>query len=474
MVKRMTDPIRILVVDDEDSVRKRCLRLLARQGYEVVGATDSGAALKIVQTTSYDVMLVDIRMPGMDGLELLKRVKESAPSIEVIMMTGYAAVETAVKAMKCGAYDYLGKPFESEELLHVIGNVAEKKRLQREITELRGQLREHRETPLVGNSAAMTMVQGFIKKVGAVDCIVLLHGESGTGKELVAHRIHAASQRNSSPFVVADCAALSASLLESELFGHVKGAFTGAYTTRKGYFESAEQGTIFLDEIGELPLDLQGKLLRAVEENVVIRLGSSEPIKVDVRIIAATNKNLEEMVAQRLFRKDLYYRLNVVRFTIPPLRERAEDIPLLAKYFVNRYTVKLGLTKVPRLLPEDLEALTAYHWPGNVRELENAVYRAVVLADDNHLSAHHMVPAPVSGGSPFPVRPDADGPGFKEVRKRAVRDFTRDYLESCLTKHQGNVSNTARALGMRRTSLQRLLKRLGVEAARFREEVPPE
>ncbi len=233
----MNEGIRILVVDDEDSVRKRCVRLLTRHGYDVAGAKDSKAALNIVQTTSCDVMLVDIRMPGMDGLELLKRVKTFSNSIEVIMMTGYAAVETAVKAMKCGAYDYLAKPFEPEELLHVIQNVAEKKCMQREITELRGKLREHQEIPLVGSSAAMAIILRFIDKVAPVDCNILLQGESGTGKELVAKRIHASSPRSHFPFVVADCAALSGALLDSELFGHVKGAFTGAYTTRRGYFE---------------------------------------------------------------------------------------------------------------------------------------------------------------------------------------------------------------------------------------------
>lgn len=468
----MTESVRILVVDDEDSVRKRCVRLLARHGYDVVGARDSKAALNIVQTTSCDVMLVDIRMPGMDGLELLKRVKAFSHSIEVIMMTGYAAVETAVKAMKCGAYDYLAKPFEPEELLHVIQNVAEKKRLQREITELRGQLREHQESPLVGNSGAMAAIIRFIDKVAPVDCNILLQGESGTGKELVAKRIHASSPRSQLPFVVADCAALSGALLDSELFGHVKGAFTSAYTTRRGYFESADRGTIFLDEIAELPLDLQGKLLRAVEENVVFRIGSSDPIKADVRIIAATNKNLEDYVSKGLFRHDLFYRLNVVGLTIPPLRERSEDIPLLIKYFSSRSAALLGLSKLPQMSPEVQNSLTAYDWPGNVRELENAVYRALVLAEDEQLSVHHMLPVSAWGGASHTVSAPAGDKNFKTLRRQVAQDFTKNYLESCLRLYGGNVTLAANALGMRRTSLQRLLKRVGLDAGKFRGQVP--
>ncbi|MGB6063932.1 MAG: sigma-54 dependent transcriptional regulator [Desulfomonilaceae bacterium] len=469
----MNESIRVLVVDDEDSVRKRCVRLLARHGYEVVGARDSQAALNIVQTTSCDVMLVDIRMPGIDGLELLKRVKAYSSSIEVIMMTGYAAVETAVKAMKYGAYDYLAKPFEPEELLHVIQNVAEKKCLQREVKELRGQLRDHQESPLVGNSEAMATILRFIDKVAPVDCNILLQGESGTGKELVAKRIHASSPRSQFPFVVADCAALSGALLDSELFGHVKGAFTGAYATRRGYFESADRGTIFLDEIAELPLDLQGKLLRAVEENVVFRLGSSDPVKADVRIIAATNKNLEHYVSRGLFRHDLFYRLNVVGLTIPPLRERSEDIPLLIKYFSGRSAALLGLSKLPRMRAEVQDALMAYDWPGNVRELQNAVYRALVLVEDEQLSVHHMLPISARGcASPTVSAPTGDK-NFKSLRRQVAQDFTKDYLESCLRRNGGNVTLAAEVLGMRRTSLQRLLKRAGLDAGKFRGQVPP-
>lgn len=470
----MSETIRILVVDDEDSVRRRCLRLLAREGYDAMGAKTSAAALEIVQSTSCDVVLADIRMPGMDGMQLLNHLKEFDPSIEVIMMTGYAAVDTAVRAMKSGAYDYLTKPVEMDELLHVVRNVAEKKYLQREMECLRRQLQDRQgERFLVGNSPAINEVHRFIDKVASVDCNVLLMGESGTGKTLVARSIHDRSRRSKHPYVVADCAALSGALLESELFGHVKGAFTGAYSDRKGYFETANNGTIFLDEVGELPLDLQGKLLRAVEDNVVFPLGSSKPMKVDLRVIAATNKNLDELVRAGAFREDLVYRLNVVSLKIPPLRERAEDIPLFLKHFAKKHAVKLGLEKVPVFSDEALAALRTYQWPGNVRELENVVQRALVLAEGDRISLRHVIAPRELGSTTSEGDFTTEETAFHQMRDQVVRDFTFGYVEATLRRFQGNVTHTAKALGMRRTSLQRLLKQLGLNASDFRQGVPP-
>ena len=470
----MSEGIGILVVDDEDSIRKRCVRLLARQGYRVVGASDSKAALDLIHGRSnpFEIMLVDIRMPGMDGIELLERVKNLDASIEVIMMTGYAAVETAIKAMKSGAYEYLIKPFDVDELLHVVQNVVEKKSLQREVTELRNQLKGKRDRPLLfGSSAAMNQVSQFIQKVAPVDCNILIFGESGTGKELVAKAIHNSSPRSEHAFVVTDCAALSGALLESELFGHLKGAFTGASVDRKGYFESADQGTLFLDEVGELPLDLQGKLLRAVQDQVIVRLGSTQQIKVNVRIIAATNSDLEARVAQNEFREDLFYRLNVVNLTIPPLRERREDIPLLAQHFLKRFTAQLSLPDIPSISDETLEMLTIYEWPGNVRELENAIQRAVVLADNRELSLKDLLP-PKALGTISCENPLKPGLTFRDMRRQVICDFTRQYLESCLRYHKGNITHTAKALGMRRTSLQRLLKQSGLDGRDFRNKAP--
>jgi DNA-binding NtrC family response regulator len=466
----MKDSIRILVVDDEASIRKRCVRLLSRQGYSVVGAGDSHAALELIQgkNSPFDVLLVDIRMPGMDGLDLLDRVKTIDASVEVIVMTGYATVETAVKAMKSGAYDYLVKPFDVDELAHVVKNVAEKRYLQREVAMLRLQLQSEQDRPLLfGSSSSMNEVSRFIGKVAPVDCNILISSESGTGKELVARAIHANSPRREFPFVVADCAALSGGLLESELFGHLKGAFTGAHETRKGYFETADQGTLFLDEISELPFGLQGKLLRAVQEQVICKVGSTQQLKVNVRIIAATNRNLEELVRQDAFREDLFYRLNVMTLTIPPLRDRREDIPLLVRHFLNRYTAQLRLPQVPRISDETMQKIIDYGWPGNVRELENAVQRAVVLAENGALSVEHLLPVKVPKGSPLDHAPE-DGRSFQEMRRQAVLDFTRTYLARCLRAHDGNVSHSAEALGMRRTSLQKLLKESGLDARTFR------
>jgi DNA-binding NtrC family response regulator len=465
---QMNEPIRILVVDDEDSVRKRCVRLLARQGYSVVGSADASSALEIVQDGSCDLMLVDIRMPGMDGMELLQKVKLFDSATEIIMMTGYGSVDTAVKAMKCGAYDYLTKPFDVDELLLAVQKVVEKKCLAREITELRSQLREQRRHDfIVGNSLAMNEVGRFIDKVAAVDCNVLLYGESGTGKELVARCIHSNSSRKNAPFVVADCAALSPHILESELFGHAKGAFTGAYDHRRGYFEAAAGGTIFLDEIGELPLEVQGKLLRVVQEWVMVKVGTSEPIKVNARIIAATNRDLKEQVTRKGFREDLFYRLNVASLTIPPLRNRRDDIPLLIKHFLAHWAAKLNSPHVPRISPEVLSVLSSYDWPGNVRELENAVQRAITLAENDELSVHHLLPT-------YPLGP-TEGTGstltgmanFRAMRERVLNDFTRGFLESLLRRHRGNVTQSALDVGMRRTSLQRLLKRAGLDPCAF-------
>jgi DNA-binding NtrC family response regulator len=468
----MTHNFRILVVDDEDSIRKRCVRLLTRQGYHVIGASSASAALELTRKDGawFDLLLVDIRMPGMDGIQLMEKIKGQRQSVEVIIMTGYATVETAVKAMKHGAYDYLSKPFEMDELLYLVKKVVEIRSLQQEIKELKNQLKDSREQPLIfGNSEAMNRVMRFIEKVAPVDCNILIHGESGTGKGLAAKAIHTRSRREDQPFVVADCASLSGSILESELFGHVKGAFTGAHLDRKGYFEKAHQGTLFLDEISEVPLDLQGKLLRAVQEQFIVKVGSSEPSRVNTRIIAATNRHLEDLVVQRRFREDLFYRLNVVTLTMPALRDRREDIPLLAKHFVKWYSARLNLDHMT--LPDDiLEVMTSYDWPGNVRELENAMQRAVVMAENGVISIEDIFS---SSSKTFPAPFNPSDPllkelGFQDMRRQVVRNFTRQYLTRTLTRHNGNITQAAKAMDMRRTSLQRLIRQHGLSSREFR------
>ena len=468
----MTNNFRILVVDDEDSMRKRCVRLLSRQGYHVIGAASSLAALDLIQKESawFDLLLVDIRMPGMDGIQLMEKVKAQRQAVEVIIMTGYATVETAVKAMKNGAYDYLSKPFEMDELLHLVKKVVEIRSLQQEIKELKNQLKDSREPAMVfGNSEAMNRVMRFIEKVAPVDCNILIHGESGTGKGLAAKAIHARSKRENQPFVVADCAALSGNILESELFGHVKGAFTGAHVDREGYFEKADKGTLFLDEISEVPLDLQGKLLRAVQDQSIVKVGSAQALRVNTRIIAATNRDLEDLVAQHKFREDLFYRLNVVALTMPALRDRREDIPLLARHFLKWYTARLNLDQI--ILPDEiLDVMIAYDWPGNVRELENAMQRALVMAENSVISIEDLFP-PRAGKNSAPFNPSDPLYGnmsFQDMRRKAVRNFTRQYLTRCLTFHNGNITNAAKAMGMRRTSLQRLIRQSSLNSREFK------
>ena len=468
----MTNNFRILVVDDEDSMRKRCVRLLSRQGYHVIGASSSLAALDLVQKEGawFDLLLVDIRMPGMDGTQLMEKVKAQKQAVEVIIMTGYATVETAVKAMKNGAYDYLSKPFEMEELLHLVKKVVEIRSLQQEIKDLRNQLKDSREHPFVfGNSEAMNRVMRFVEKVAPVDCNILIHGESGTGKGLAAKAIHARSKRENHPFVVADCAALSGNILESELFGHVRGAFTGAHVDRDGYFEKADQGTLFLDEISEVPLELQGKLLRAVQDQSIVKVGSAETLRVNTRIIAATNRDLEDLVAQHRFRKDLFYRLNVVTLTMPTLRDRREDIPLLARHFLKWYTARLNLDQI--ILPDKiLDAMMTYDWPGNVRELENAMQRAIVMAENNVISIEDLLPSRARKdlGSYNPSDPLHGKMSFQDMRREAVSNFTRQYLTRALTFHNGNITNAAKAMGIRRTSLQRLIRQSGLNSREFK------
>lgn len=408
----MTHNFRVLIVDDEDSIRKRCVRLLSRQGYHVIGASSASAALELTQKDGawFDLLLVDIRMPGMDGIQLMEKVKAQQQAVEVIIMTGYATVETAVKAMKRGAHDYLSKPFEMDELLHLVKKVVEIKSLQQEIKELKNQLKDSREHPLIfGNSEAMNRVMRFIEKVAPVDCNVLIH------------------------------------------------------------FENAHQGTLFLDEISEVPLDLQGKLLRAVQEQSIVKVGSAEPLRVNTRIIAATNRHLEDLVVQRRFREDLFYRLNVVTLTMPTLRNRREDIPLLAKHFVKWYSARLNLDHI--ILPDDiLEMLTSYDWPGNVRELENAMQRAVVMADNGVISigdifssSSRKIAAPFNPSDPLNQKMS-----FRNMRRQVVRNFTRQYLTRTLTNHNGNITRAAKTMDMRRTSLQRLIRQSGLNSREFK------
>jgi len=401
--------LRLLVVDDEAAQRRILGEILARAGYQVETADGAQAALECVAADGADLVLTDLRMPGTSGIDLLAQVKEHDPEIEVVLMTAYSDVKTAVEAMRRGAYDYLAKPFEKDELLVTVAKAADRIRLRRENRDLRGLVAERFEfANMVGASPSMQAVYRMIEKVARGSSTVLIRGESGTGKELVARAIHGAGDRRDRPFVAINCAAIPEALIESELFGHEKGSFTGALTAKVGRFEEAGDGTLFLDEVGSMRYDLQAKLLRAVQEREFERIGSSAPLALRARIVAATGQDLEGLIADGRFREDLFFRLNVVPIELPALRDRAGDVPLLAARFVAKYAAEIGREPL-ELSPEALDLLEAYPWPGNVRELENAIERTVVLADAKRAVIDaSMLPGPVRAGRPAAGRAAAN------------------------------------------------------------------
>ncbi len=460
-------PTRVLVVDDKENMLKLFTRILA-DGYEVTTASDGNRALALVATGEFDVVVTDIRMPGAGGFELLQAVKARAPSTEVVMMTGYGTIGDAVQAMKMGAYDYLEKPFDPDAAALVVARAAERKRLRDEAATLRRALEgTYAFQNLIGKSAAMQEVYRLLEQAARLDITVLLLGETGTGKELAARAIHYASGRKERRFVPVNCGALPPDLVESELFGHARGAFTGAASAKAGLFEEADGGTLFLDEVGELPLPTQVKLNRALQEKEIRRVGDNAPVRVDVRIIAATHRDLKAEVAAGRFREDLFYRLHVLPIRLPPLRERLEDVPLLAAHFLEKHA-RAFRREVSGFESDALRALTGYSWPGNVRELENAVERAVAVATGTVLTGQDLpreiaaAPAVAAGGllTTLPYREAID----------LARDrVSRDYLVALLREFRGNVTQAAARAGMERESLHRLLKRHGLRSDDFKE-----
>ena len=433
---------RVLVVDDEEIVRESLGGWLQKDGYLVEAAPDGRSAVERMKAQPWNVVLVDLKMPGMDGLQVLEEARKLQPDAAVIIMTAYATVDTAVTAMKLGAFDYLIKPFDPEELTLLMKKVVAQQTLLHENAVLRQALRkEHRFRDLVSKSPAMQRVFELVQVAARSNSTILVLGESGTGKEVFARAIHAESSRCQGPFVAVSCAALTETLLESELFGHEKGAFTGAVARRKGKLEVAHGGTLFLDEVGDISPKLQLDLLRVLEERRFHRVGGNELIEVDVRVIAATNRDLEKAVADGSFREDLYYRLNVIRVTLPPLRERREDIPLLVDHFLERLEVELK--RHVRVSPEAMAVLLAHHWPGNVRELRNVLERGAVVAQGEVVR-----PADLGLGAAAPARP-AETP----AEPASLEDVERRHIAEVLGYSSGNISQAARLLGIDRVTL---------------------
>jgi two-component system response regulator HydG len=443
---------KILVVDDQRNMRTTLAMMLRSAGYEVDEASEGKEAAEMGAQGAYDVVLTDLRMGSVDGLGVLRSVKEKQANTEVIVMTAYGTIESAVEAMRLGAFDYIQKPFTEEELLMKVERALQNRRLSGEVQLLASEFRErYKFENVIGRSQAIREVLGRIVKVAPTDATVLITGESGTGKELVAKAIHANSKRGSRPFVPVNCAAITETLLESELFGHAKGAFTGAVAARKGLFEEADGGTFFFDEIAETPLTFQAKLLRAIQENEIRRVGENKPIQVNVRIIAATNQELLTAVAEKRFRQDLYYRLNVARFILPPLRERREDIPTLFDFFLDKFNRKMGMKA--RAGEGVAEALMQYDFPGNIRELENMVEQAVALSGSGVITADDILPA-------VPQQKRASGGG--RTLSDAVDSAERQAIETALRECDGSREKAADMLGISATTLWRKMTRLSI------------
>lgn len=456
----------IVVVDDDPGVREVLQELLAEEGYHVTAVADAAAAIEAVKDTVVQVVITDLRLPGMDGLHLLERVSQLDSKIVGIVMTGYGTIDVAVKAMKAGAFDFITKPFDADAVAIVIKKALEFQRLKQENLLLRKTVRDqYRMEHLIGTSESMRVVLDFIDKVADSDSTVLIQGESGTGKELIARTIHYNSSRRDQPLVPVNCAAIPENLLESELFGHEKGAFTGALNARMGRFELAHGGTIFLDEIGEMSVSLQAKLLRVLQERCFERVGGTKTIGVDVRILAATNQDLDQAVQDKRFRKDLFYRLNVIPIVVPPLRERRSDIPVLIEHFLSRFN-QAKHASVHGVDPDAMEYLMHYAWPGNIRELENFIERVVVLKKTGVLSCTDLSEKILQTLPPPLIRTDApivlNGAGI-DLTKELERHESRLILEA-MRQAKGVTSKAAQLLHVNRTTLVEKMKRKGLDA----------
>ncbi|HET8547503.1 MAG TPA: sigma-54 dependent transcriptional regulator [Bryobacteraceae bacterium] len=451
----MSRRIRVLVVDDEAAIRTSLMGVLEDEGFESCAVDSGEACLAQLDAQSYDVVLLDIWLPGMDGLEALGRISEIPPQERpvVVMISGHGTIETAVRATKLGAFDFLEKPLSIEKVSLAVRNAAQQRRLQLEVRRLREAGSRAR---IIGESVSMKALRQQLALMAATNGRVLIYGESGTGKELIAHAIHENSARANEAFVEVNCATIPEELIESELFGHRKGSFGGAAEDKVGKFRKADGGSLFLDEVGDMSLKTQGKVLRAIEEQRFEPVGAHESVQVDVRVIAATNKNLEDEISRGNFREDLFYRLNVIPFHVPPLRERLEDVPLLAEYFLQEFATAYG-RKPKELTPEAYRILQSYPWPGNIRELRNLMERIVIMNPQTRIDARH-IPLNAARRSVFDRPPVDRFASLQEVREAAERDYILRKLEET----EGNVSRTAELLGLERSNLYRKMKSLGI------------
>ena len=450
---------RILVVDDEEPMRHILGAMLQEAGYDVRCLASAPEALREVEQNEPDLVLTDVRMPGMSGLELLAEIQRRAPRLMVIVMSAYGTVDTALEAMKAGAYDYISKPFKPEEVVLVLKKAEERERLVRENRRLKAERQPRAAGGIIGASPALAAVMKLVRKVAEVKTTTLIFGESGTGKELVARALHELGPRREGPFLAVNCGAIPEQLMESELFGHVRGAFTDAHQSRKGLFEEADGGTLFLDEIGELPLALQVKLLRVLQEGEIRRVGDARSIKIDVRVVAATVRDLPEEVKQGRFREDLFYRLNVVQVRLPALRERVEDIPLLVSHFVQRHRDSLG-REPPTFTAQAMRRLERHAWPGNVRELENVVERAMVLSEGPLIDVDGLPERLVEAGT---TPPRGAAPAGDDLSiKRGSRALEQELIKKALERTKGNRTRAAELLELSHRALLYKMKEFGI------------
>ena len=450
----MSSKPKILVVDDEAGIRESLASILRDEEYEVAAVGSAEEALGQIMGGDFEVVLLDVWLPGIDGMEALGRIQGAPRAPAVIMISGHGNIETAVRATKLGAFDFIEKPLSLEKIIVLVRNAVEQRRLQDENQLLRSEL-GHR-YQVIGESVPIKALRQQIGVTAPTNGRVLIYGESGTGKELVARSLHAASLRNKGPFVEVNCAAIPEELIESELFGHIKGSFTGASEDKIGKFQRADGGTLFLDEVGDMSLRTQSKVLRVLEEQRFERVGSNQTLRVDVRVLAATNKNLEQEIARGAFRQDLFYRLNVIPFFVTPLRDRKGDIPILARYFLNEFSSEYG-KKTRELSDSAMEILLRYPWPGNVRELRNLVERLVIVCPQARIEPHHLPPELFRGVAESPQQPYST---LHEARSA----YEREFILRKLQEHRWNMTQTATALGLERSHLYRKMKSLGIAA----------